>query len=235
MNRNAHCGDLSAVLLQNLNPLVNLIRVPDKKIILMDEWESKIKAIVESTWKTDVNSLSGVPSWMLVLIKAVLQKTGSEYLTDVWPNMEVFFHGGISFEPYRDQYKALIPSDRMHYMETYNASEGFFGLQDNPEEHSLLLMIDYSVFYEFIPINEVGEEHPTVLPLEAVEVGKNYAMVITTSGGLWRYQIGDTVRFTSLYPHKFVISGRTKNFINAFGEELMVDLSLIHISEPTRH
>ena len=193
------------------------------KIILMDEWESKIKAIVESTWKTDVNSLSGVPSWMLVLIKAVLQKTGSEYLTDVWPNMEVFFHGGISFEPYRDQYKALIPSDRMHYMETYNASEGFFGLQNNPEEHSLLLMIDYSVFYEFIPINEVGEEHPTVLPLEAVEVGKNYAMVITTSGGLWRYQIGDTVRFTSLYPHKFVISGRTKNFINAFGEELMVD------------
>ena len=171
----------------------------------------------------DLNSLSGVPSWMLVLIKAVLQKTGSEYLTDVWPNMEVFFHGGISFEPYRDQYKALIPSDRMHYMETYNASEGFFGLQDNPEEHSLLLMIDYSVFYEFIPINEVGEEHPTVLPLEAVEVGKNYAMVITTSGGLWRYQIGDTVRFTSLYPHKFVISGRTKNFINAFGEELMVD------------
>ena len=138
----------------------------------MDEWESKIKAIVESTWKTDVNSLSGVPSWMLVLIKAVLQKTGSEYLTDVWPNMEVFFHGGISFEPYRDQYKALIPSDRMHYMETYNASEGFFGLQDNPEEHSLLLMIDYSVFYEFIPINEVGEEHPTVLPLEAVEVGE---------------------------------------------------------------
>ena len=223
LNRNAHCGDLSAVLLQNLNPLVNLIRVPNKKIILMDEWESKIKAIVESTWKTDVNSLSGVPSWMLVLIKAVLQKTGSEYLTDVWPNMEVFFHGGISFEPYRDQYKALIPSDRMHYMETYNASEGFFGLQDNPEEHSLLLMIDYSVFYEFIPINEVGEEHPTVLPLEAVEVGKNYAMVITTSGGLWRYQIGDTVRFTSLYPHKFVISGRTKNFINAFGEELMVD------------
>ena len=170
-----------------------------------------------------MNSLSGVPSWMLVLIKAVLQKAGSEYLTDVWPNMEVFFHGGISFEPYRDQYKALIPSNRMHYMETYNASEGFFGLQDDPAEHSLLLMIDYGVFYEFIPINEVGREHPTVLPLEAVEVGKNYAMVITTSGGLWRYQIGDTIRFTSLYPHKFVISGRTKNFINAFGEELMVD------------
>ena len=197
LNRNAHCGDLSAVLLQNLNPLVNLIRVPAKKIILMDEWESKIKAM--------------------------LKKTGREYLTDVWPNMEVFFHGGISFEPYRDQYKALIPSDRMHYMETYNASEGFFGLQDDPDEHSLLMMIDYGVFYEFIPINEVGSDNPTILPLEAVEVGKNYAMVITTSGGLWRYQIGDTVRFTSLHPHKFVISGRTKNYINAFGEELMVD------------
>lgn len=223
LNRCAHCGDLSAVLLQNLNPLVNLIRVPDKKIILMDEWESKIKAIVENTLKADVNSLSGVPSWMLVLIKAVLKKAECEYLTDVWPNMEVFFHGGISFEPYRDQYKALIPSDRMHYMETYNASEGFFGLQDDPSEHSLLLMIDYGIFYEFIPVSEVGSEHPTILPIDAVEIGKNYAMVITTSGGLWRYLIGDTIRFTSLYPHKFVITGRTKNFINAFGEELMVD------------
>lgn len=223
LNRNAHCGDLSAVLLQNLNPLVNLIRVPDKKIILMDEWESKIKAIVESTWKADVNNLSGVPSWMLVLIKAILKKAGREHLTEVWPNLEVFFHGGISFEPYRDQYKALIPSDKMHYMETYNASEGFFGLQDDPSEHTLLMMVDYGIFYEFIPINEVGRENPTVLPLEAVETGRNYAMVITTAGGLWRYQIGDTVRFTSLCPHKFVISGRTKNYINAFGEELMVD------------
>ena len=223
LNRNAHCGDLSAVLLQNLNPLVNLIRVPDKKIILMDEWESKIKAIVENTWNKDVNSLSGVPSWMLVLIKAVLKKTGREYLTDVWPNLEVFFHGGISFEPYREQYKTLIPSNKMHYMETYNASEGFFGLQDDPTDPSLLMMPDYGIFYEFIPMNEVGSAHPTVLPLESVETGKNYAMVITTSGGLWRYQIGDTVRFTSLFPHKFVISGRTKHFINAFGEELIVD------------
>lgn len=223
LNKNAHCGDLSAVLLQNLNPLVNLIRVPDKKIILMNEWESKIKAIVDSTWKADVNSLSGVPSWMLVLIKAILKKTNCQYLTEVWPNMEVFFHGGISFEPYRDQYKALIPSDKMHYMETYNASEGFFGLQDDPADQSLLLMLDYGIFYEFIPVNEVGSDNPTILPLESVEVGKNYALVITTSGGLWRYQIGDTIRFTSIYPHKFIISGRTKNYINAFGEELMVD------------
>ena len=223
LNSEAHQGDLSAVLLQNLNPLVNLIRVPKKPIILMDEWESKIKAIVENTWNKDVNSLSGVPSWMLVLIKAVLKKTGREYLTDVWPNLEVFFHGGISFEPYREQYKTLIPSNKMHYMETYNASEGFFGLQDDPTDPSLLMMPDYGIFYEFIPMNEVGSAHPTVLPLESVETGKNYAMVITTSGGLWRYQIGDTVRFTSLFPHKFVISGRTKHFINAFGEELMVD------------
>ena len=187
LNSEAHQGDLSAVLLQNLNPLVNLIRIPKKPIILMDEWESKIKAIVENTWNKDVNSLSGVPSWMLVLIKAVLKKTGKEYLTDVWPNLEVFFHGGISFEPYREQYKTLIPSNKMHYMETYNASEGFFGLQDDPADPSLLMMPDYGIFYEFIPMN------------------------------------GDTVRFTSLFPHKFVISGRTKHFINAFGEELMVD------------
>lgn len=223
LNAEAHCGDLSAVLLQNLHPMVNLIRVPEKRIILMDEWESKIKAIVETTWKEDINSLSGVPSWMLVLIKAILKKTGREYLTEVWPHLEVFFHGGISFEPYRDQYKALIPSDTMQYMETYNASEGFFGIQDDPVDHSLLMMLDYGIFYEFIPINEVGSEHPTVLPLDAVETGKNYAMVITTAGGLWRYLIGDTIRFTRLSPPKFVISGRTKHFINAFGEELMVD------------
>lgn len=223
LNHHAHCGDLSAVLLQNLHPLVNLIRVPSKKIILMDEWESKIEAIVESTYKADVNSLSGVPSWMLVLIKAILKKTECQYLTEVWPNLEVFFHGGISFDPYRDQYKALIPSDKMHYMETYNASEGFFGLQDDPADKSMLLMLDYGIFYEFIPVNEVENENPTILPLESVEVDKNYAIVITTSGGLWRYLIGDTVRFTSLYPHKFVITGRTKSYINAFGEELMVD------------
>ena len=223
LNHNSHCGDLSAVLLQNLSPLINLMRVPSKRVILMDEWESKIKAIVESTYRKDVNSLSGVPSWMLVLIKSVLKKTGREYLTDVWPNLEVFFHGGISFEPYREQYKTLIPSVKMHYMETYNASEGFFGLQDDPNDSSLLLMPDYGIFYEFIPMNEVGREHPVILPLEAVQTGKNYAMVISTSGGLWRYQIGDTVRFTSLHPHKFVISGRTKHYINAFGEELMVD------------
>lgn len=223
LNRNAHCGDLSAVLLQNLNPLVNLIRVPDKKIILMDEWESKIKAIVENTWNKDVNSLSGVPSWMLVLIKAVLKKTGREYLTDVWPNLEVFFHGGVCFTPYREQYKQLIPTDKMHYMETYNASEGFFGLQSDLHDPAMLLMIDYDVFYEFIPLEEIDKPNPTIVPLWGVEVGRNYAVVISTSCGLWRYIIGDTVKFTQKDPYKFIISGRTKHFINAFGEELMVD------------
>jgi len=222
LNARTHCGDLSAVLLQNLNPFVNYVRVPRKEIMLMGEWESKIKAIVESTWKKDVVSLSGIPSWMLTLIKAVIQKAGKETLSDVWPNLEVFFHGGIGFEPFRTQYQTLIPSDKMHYMETYNASEGFFGLQDDPDDKSMLLMLDYGLFYEFIPVDE-GMDHTAIIPLEAVKTGVNYAMVISTSGGLWRYNIGDTVCFTSLFPHKFIITGRTKFFINAFGEELMVD------------
>jgi hypothetical protein len=224
LNRQAHCGDLSGILIQNINPLVNMMRVPKKQIVLMDEWGGKIQAIVENTCNKDVGNLSGVPSWMLVIIKAVLQKTGRRYLTDVWPNLEVFFHGGVSFEPYRDQYMSLIPSDKMHYMETYNASEGFFGIQDDPADPALLLMPDYSIFYEFISLNELSEsDNPTVLSWDEVKVNCNYALVITTSGGLWRYIIGDTIRFTSVFPHKFVISGRTKHYINAFGEELMAD------------
>jgi len=222
LNKNAHCGDLSAVLLQHLSPFVNHFRVPSKEIIMMDEWESKIKAIVENTYNKNVNNLSGVPSWVLLLIKAVLEKTGREYLTDVWPNLEVFFHGGISFEPYRHQYKSLIPSEKMHYMDTYNASEGFFGIQDKLDDKSMLLMLDYGTFYEFIPVDELNNPEPTVIPLESVEAGKNYAVVISTTGGLWRYIIGDTIRFTSLRPYKFVITGRTQHYINAFGEELTV-------------
>ncbi|MDR0349138.1 MAG: GH3 auxin-responsive promoter family protein [Tannerella sp.] len=225
LNRRAHCGDLSAILLQNIPSWVNMVRIPEKQIILMDEWEEKIKRVVEHTWNKDVGNLSGIPSWMLVLIKAVLKRAGRESLAEVWPNLEVFFHGGISFEPYRLQYSACIPSDSMRYMETYNASEGFFGIQDDPSDKSMLLMLDYSIFYEFIPINEAGEDEETarVIPLSEVVTGQHYALVISTAGGLWRYRIGDTVRFTSLFPHKFVITGRTKHFINAFGEELMVD------------
>lgn len=216
-------GDLSAILIQNVTPLVNLIRIPSKKIALMDEWESKIEAIADSTIGTNVTNLSGVPSWMLVLIKHILEKTGKNTLEEVWPNLEVFFHGGVAFTPYREQYKQVICSPKMHYVETYNASEGYFGTQNDLSDPSMLLMIDYGVFYEFIPLEDLGKENPRAYCLEEIELSKNYAMVISTSCGLWRYMIGDTVRFTSKNPYKFVITGRTKHFINAFGEELIVD------------
>lgn len=216
-------GDLSAILIQNVNPLVNYIRVPEKKIALMDEWEAKIEAIARTTISQNVTNLSGVPSWMLVLAKHILEKTGKQTLEEVWPNLEVFFHGGVAFTPYREQYKQIIHSPRMHYMETYNASEGYFGTQNDLTDPAMLLMIDYGVFYEFIPLEEVGQENPKIYSLEEVEPHKNYAMVISTSCGLWRYMIGDTVRFTQKNPYKFIITGRTKHFINAFGEELIVD------------
>ncbi len=216
-------GDLSAILIQNVNPIVNLVRVPSKKIALMDEWETKIEAIANSTINKDVTNLSGVPSWMLVLIKRVLEKTGKSSLEEVWPNLEVFFHGGVAFTPYREQYKQVIKSSAMHYVETYNASEGYFGTQDDLSDPSMLLMIDYGIFYEFIPIEELEKENPKTCCLDEVEIGKNYAIVISTSCGLWRYIIGDTVKFSSKKPYKFVITGRTKHFINAFGEELIVD------------
>nr|WP_320057177.1 GH3 auxin-responsive promoter family protein [uncultured Bacteroides sp.] len=216
-------GDLSAILIQNVNPLVNLIRVPGKKIALMGEWESKIEAIANSTIHTNVTNLSGVPSWFLVLIKRILEKTGKHTLEEVWPNLEVFFHGGVSFTPYRDQYEQVIHSDKMHYVETYNASEGYFGTQNDLSDPAMLLMIDYGIFYEFIPLEEVGKEDPKVYSLEEVELNKNYALVISTSCGLWRYMIGDTVKFTNNRPYKFIITGRTKHFINAFGEELIID------------
>ena len=216
-------GDLSAILIQNVSPLVNLIRVPSKEIALLSEFEEKVERIASSTVNENITNISGVPSWMLAVIKRILEKTGAKTLDEVWPGLEVFFHGGVCFTPYREQYKGLIKSDKMHYMETYNASEGFFGLQSSLSDPSMLLMIDYDVFYEFIPLDEFENEDPTVVPLWGVEVGKNYAMLISTSCGLWRYVIGDTVKFTQKNPYKFVITGRTKHFINAFGEELMVD------------
>ncbi len=216
-------GDLSAILIKNVSPLVNMIRVPSKEIALMSEWESKIEAIVNSTIKSDITSISGVPSWMLVLIKRILEKTGKSALEEVWPNLEVFFHGGVSFTPYREQFTQVIRRPDMRYVETYNASEGYFGTQDDPSDPSMLLMIDYGIFYEFIPLEDVDKEHPRIYPLKDIELHKNYAIVISTSCGLWRYVIGDTVRFTSRNPYKFVITGRTKHFINAFGEELIVD------------
>ena len=216
-------GDLSAILIQNVNPLVNLIRVPKKEIALLSDFEVKRDRIARSTIGKNVTNLSGVPSWMLSVLRRVLELTGKDSLEQVWPNLEVFFHGGVAFAPYREQYRQLIRSDRMHYVETYNASEGFFGVQTDPTDASMTLMVDYDVFYEFIPRDEFGKADPTVVPLEGVETGKNYAMLISTSCGLWRYLIGDTVRFTRKDPYRFVITGRTKHIINAFGEELIVD------------
>lgn len=216
-------GDLSAILIENINPLVNLIRVPSKEIALMEHFEPKIEAIARTTIGQHVTNLSGVPSWMLVLIKHILEKTGRESLEQVWPDLEVFFHGGVAFTPYREQYRQIIRSPRMHYVETYNASEGYFGTQNDPADPAMLLMVDYGIFYEFVPLEDVGSDAPRTYSLDQVETGRNYALVISTSAGLWRYMIGDTVRFTSIRPYKFVITGRTKHFINAFGEELIVD------------
>lgn len=216
-------GDLSAILIENINPLVNLIRVPSKQTALLGDFELKRDRIAHEALTKNVTNLSGVPSWMLSVLTRVLEISGKERIDQVWPNLEVFFHGGVAFTPYREQYRRLIQSERMHYLETYNASEGFFGVQSDPTDPSLLLMIDYGVFYEFIPMDELEKPSPTVVPLWGVQPGKNYAMVISTSSGLWRYLIGDTVRFTSTSPYKFIITGRTKFFINAFGEELIVD------------
>lgn len=216
-------GDLSAILIENINPLVNLVRVPKKETALLSDFEIKRDRIAHEAVRENVTNLSGVPSWMLSVMNRVLEITGKDNLLEVWPNLEMFFHGGVAFTPYREQYKKLIPSPNMHYMETYNASEGFFGIQDDSTDLSMSLMVDYGVFFEFIPMDEIESSNPHVLPLWGVEKGKNYAMVISTSSGLWRYMIGDTVRFTSLNPYKFVITGRTKFFINAFGEELIVD------------
>lgn len=216
-------GDLSAILIENINPIVNLVRVPDKRTALISDFEVKRDKIAEICLHKNVTNISGVPSWMMSVLQRVMELSGKQHLEEVWPNLEVFFHGGIAFTPYRKAYEQLITSPDMHYMETYNASEGFFGLQNDPEDKSMLLMLDYDVFYEFIPMEEFGKENPTVVPLEGVKVGTNYAMIISTSCGLWRYLIGDTVRFTSRNPYKFVITGRTKHFINAFGEELIID------------
>ena len=211
-------GDLSAILIENINPLVNMVRVPSKKTALLSDFEIKRDRIAHEALNKNVTNISGVPSWMLSVLNRVMEISGKTHLEEVWPNLEVFFHGGVAFTPYREQYEKLITSAKMHYMETYNASEGFFGIQDDPADKSMLLMLDYDVFYEF---QEMGTDN--IVPLWGVEAGKNYAMLISTSCGLWRYMLGDTVKFTSTNPYKFIISGRTKSFINAFGEELIVD------------
>ena len=222
-NESYYQGDLSAILIQNLPGWVEFMRTPNLSIALMDEWESKIEKMAMATIQHDVTNISGVPSWTLLLFKRVLELTCKSNILEVWPNFELFIHGGVNFSPYREQFKLILPSEKVNYLETYNASEGFFGIQDRNSASDMLLMLDYGIYYEFIPLDQVGLEEPEVCSLDQVKLFTNYAMVITTNAGLWRYQIGDTVHFTSLEPFRIKISGRTRNFINAFGEELIID------------
>ncbi|MEY8847918.1 GH3 auxin-responsive promoter family protein [Psychroserpens sp. XS_ASV72] len=216
-------GDLSAILIDNMPFWAEFSSTPSNRVSLMSDWETKMQAIVDETINENVTSLAGVPSWMLVLLNNVLETTGKENLFDVWPNLEVYFHGGVSFVPYADQYKAILPKSDFRYYEIYNASEGFFAIQDQNNSSELLLMLDYGIFYEFIPMDTYGTPNQKVIPLSEVETDVNYAVIITTNAGLWRYKIGDTIRFTSTNPYRIKVSGRTKHHINAFGEELIIE------------
>lgn len=222
-NNGSVYGDLSAILIENAPFWVDIIRTPKQEIALLEDFEEKLELITRSCINENVTNISGVPSWYLVLIKQILAYTGKSNLLDVWPNLEVFFHGGISFTPYREQYQKLIAGDQMNYMETYNASEGFFAIQDDPSKNDMLLMLDYGIFYEFVPSDKVTSDSPSVYTLGEVKEGVNYAIIISTNGGLWRYMMGDTIVFTCLNPFRIRISGRTKQFINVFGEEVIVD------------
>ena len=229
VNEEARFGDLSAVLLQNSPFWGHWIRTPDLSIALMNEWESKIEKLAHSTIKENVTSISGVPTWTVVLFKRILELTGKKNIHEVWPSLELFLHGGVSFTPYKEQFKKLIGKD-IHYLEMYNASEGFFAAQslsrqsgEHPGDEGMLFFLDHGIFYEFMPVSEYGKKEPLTIGLEDIELGKNYALIISTNGGLWRYQLGDTIQFTSLNPFRIKVSGRLKHFINAFGEEVIVD------------
>jgi len=224
LTSDSYFGDLSAIIVNNLPWWAEIRRTHSKEIALMSNWEEKIEKMARSTIRENVLILAGVPSWTSVLAERILDITGKKNLKEVWPNLELFMHGGVSFDPYRAHFQKLIPDSNMHYVETYNASEGFFGIQDQPHVNELLLMLDYGIFYEFIPMNSFnGIESKSVLSLEEVEIDVNYALVISTNGGLWRYILGDTIKFTSKFPYRFKITGRTKSFINAFGEEVIVE------------
>lgn len=216
-------GDLSAILIDNMPFWAEFSSTPSNKVSLMSDWEFKMEAIVKETIEENVTSLAGVPSWMLVLLNNVLEHTGKTDLIDIWPNLEVYFHGGVSFAPYKSQYESIIKKSNFRYYEIYNASEGFFAIQDQNNCDELLLMLDYGIFYEFIPMETYGSSNERIIPLSQVLLGVNYAVIITTNAGLWRYKIGDTVRFTSINPYRIKISGRTKHHINVFGEELIIE------------
>lgn len=228
-------GDLSALIVENLPRFYELCRAPSKATALMDDWEEKLPLMAKEVIDEDVTGMAGVPTWTLVLIHKLLEMRGdTRNLLDIWPNLELYLHGGVNFDPYREQFKALIPSDQMTYINCYNASEGFFAVQSELEADDMLLLLDYGVFFEFVPTDSLHEEHPKTYALGEVELGQNYAMIISTNGGLWRYNIGDTICFTSKDPYKIRITGRTKHFINAFGEELMVDNAEQAISKASR-
>ncbi|CAL2102723.1 GH3 auxin-responsive promoter [Tenacibaculum sp. 190130A14a] len=219
----SYFGDLSAIIIENMPFWADFSSAPKQEVALMGEWETKMEAIIDETIHENITSLAGVPSWMLVLLNRVLEKTGKDNILEVWPNLEVYFHGGVNFNPYREQYKKLIPKKDFKYYETYNASEGFFAIQDRNNSDELLLMLDYGIFYEFIPMREYDGENSVAIPLSQVKKDVNYAMVITTNSGLWRYLIGDTIKFTSTTPYRIKITGRTKHHINVFGEELIIE------------
>jgi len=225
IDRSGHrirCGDLSAILLQNIPRWADYFRTPPRKIALIADWEIKTERMLPLVARQNVTAFAGVPSWNLVFLQRLLTYTGKSNLLEVWPNLELFMHGGVNFEPYREQFLKIIPSDNMHYQETYNASEGFFAIQDNPADPALLLMLDYGIFYEFIAMDDYQQGRLKAIPLSDVRTGVNYVLVISTNGGLWRYIIGDTIMFTSVKPYKIIITGRTKQYLNVFGEELMV-------------
>ncbi len=216
-------GDISGVLVKKLPAWINFLRTPSRDVALLPNWEEKIERIIESTLDVDVRYIGGVPSWMLVLMNRILDATGKKDIRDVWPGLQLFIHGAVNFSPYRVPFKNVLPHDDMYYYETYNASEGFFALQDTDHHGQMRLMVDYGIYYEFIPMDEVHLENPRTLTLQDIELDTNYALVISTNGGLWRYMIGDTIKFTSVKPYRIMVTGRTKHFINAFGEELMVE------------
>ncbi|MBO6517783.1 MAG: GH3 auxin-responsive promoter family protein [Bacteroidia bacterium] len=232
LDNDSYYGDLSAVMMNNLPFWVNLLRTPKPEIALMPNWETKLEKMAQSTIDVDVTSISGVPTWTMILMNRLLELKGVDNILEIWPNLELYMHGGVGFEPYRMPFGKLIPSSKMNYLESYNASEGFFGVQDSLQSSGdMLLMTDYGIYYEFMPMTEYGKEEPQTKTLEEVETGVNYALVISTNAGLWRYVVGDTIKFTKLNPYRFRITGRTKLYINAFGEELMIDNAEKALSE----
>lgn len=233
-NADSYYGDLSAIIVKNLPWWCEFRRTPKKEITLMDQWEEKLDKMAKETIKEDVHILAGVPSWTLVLLEKILKENNTDNILDIWPNLELYMHGGVNFEPYKNRFESIIPKNTMNYVQTYNASEGFFGIQDKVVGDDMLLMLDYGIFYEFIPMSEFENETPTVLNIEEVEMNVNYALVISTNAGLWRYIIGDTVQFTSTTPYRIKVTGRTGYYLNAFGEEVIIENAENAISQASR-